>query len=454
MELKDKRVAVVGLGISGEAAAKFLHGHNARVRLTDDKDNPQIQKRAASLKDIGMECELGRHTQEFISDSELIVISPGVDNNALPVRWADERGIPVISEIELAYRFCRVPIIAVSGTNGKSTVASLIGEMLKADGRAVYVCGNIGVPFTSVVSSAGPEAVVVLEISSFQLERIDTFSCHIAIMLNITQDHLDRYAGFDEYANAKLRLFSNQNASNYAILNYDQARFRDMPVKSIPLYFSKHTLPKKSDGAFVENEELLVRMDGRYVWLAAKEELSLIGEHNLENSLASGLAALISGVKPDIIKETLCGFKALSHRFELVDTINGIKFVDDSKATNVDSVKRAMQSSSKGVILIAGGRDKGSDYRVLAKLLKEKVKSMLVIGEARERIKNDLSGAVPISFADSLEEAVRAAFDSAKSGDTVLLSPMCSSFDMFRDYRDRGEVFRRAVNSLKAKRDA
>ncbi|MBL7068481.1 MAG: UDP-N-acetylmuramoyl-L-alanine--D-glutamate ligase [Candidatus Omnitrophica bacterium] len=449
MELKDKRVTVVGLGISGEAAAKFLHEHNAKVRVTDKSDNPQVQQDARALKDMGIECELGEHREAFLEGSELIVVSPGVDNSALPVKWADERGIPVISEIELGYRFCRAPIIAVSGTNGKSTVTSLIGQMFTAGGRDVYICGNIGVPFTSVVSMAAPEAVVVLEISSFQLERIDTFSPHIAVMLNITQDHLDRYANFDEYANAKLRLFSNQKAADYAIVNYDQAKFKDLSAKSKLLYFSKRSLPKKFEGVFVENEELLVRRDGRYIWLAAKEELSLSGEHNLENALASGLAALISGVEPNIIKETLCHFKGLSHRFELVDTINGIKFVDDSKATNVDSVKKAVQSSSKGIILIAGGRDKSSDYRILAGPLKEKVKSMLLIGEAREKIKKALSGAVPISFAESLEEAVKTAFGSARNGDTVLLSPMCSSFDMFRDYKERGEVFRNAVNSLK-----
>lgn len=449
--LQDKRVTVVGLGLSGRQAATFLHERNAAVKVTDNSDNQEIQERREGLEKRGIECELGRHTEMFLEGTEILVVSPGVDNNSVPIRWAEERCIPIISEIELGCRFCEGTIIAVTGTNGKSTVVSQIGEIFKKAGRNVFVCGNIGVPFTSIAATTNKDDIVVLEISSFQLERISTFKPHVAVMLNIAEDHLDRYRDFDDYVDAKQKLFINQKSTDYAIVNYEQVRLRNIKdsIESKILHFSKHRLPKEYDGAYVENNELIVRRDGRYIWLANKDFLSLNGEHNLDNCLASGLTSFILGIEPEVIKDVLYNFKTLKHRFEFVDTINGIKFIDDSKATNIDSVRRAIQSSPKGIILIAGGRDKGGDYRVLAKLLKQKVRSMLLIGEAKEKIGQALSGVISISFADTLNDAVKEAFKIAKRGDTVLLSPMCSSFDMFKDYKERGEVFRRAIEDLK-----
>jgi len=449
--LEGKKVTVVGLGTSGLEAAIFSQERKASVKVTDKNDNPEIRKRYAKLEEKGIECELARHTEEFMEGTELLVVSPGVDNNSLPIRWAEERKIPVISEIELGYQFCEGKIVAVSGTNGKSTVTSIIGEIIKKAGKNVFVCGNIGTPFTSIASSVTKDDIVVLEISSFQLERIERFRPHVAVMLNITEDHLDRYSNFNEYVSAKLRLFANQSNTDYAIVNYDQSKLKalDKAVNSNLLYFTKHKLPKEHGGAYVENNELVVRKDGRFIWFAAKDSLSLSGEHNLENALASGLAAFILGIEPDIIKDVLYNFKGLSHRFESVDTINGIRFVDDSKATNVDSARRAIQSSPKGIILIAGGKDKGGDYKILAKLLKEKVRSILLIGEASQRIRDALSNTVEIALADNLNKAVKTAFKMAKRGETVLLSPMCSSFDMFKDYKERGDLFRRAVEELK-----
>lgn len=447
----NKRVTVVGLGLSGRAASLFLHERGATVKATDEGDTQELRQTAGELEVRGIECELGRHTEEFLEGTELLVVSPGVDNNSIPIRWVQTRNIPITSEIELGYRFCRGKIVAVSGTNGKSTVVSLIGQILKKAGRKAFVCGNIGTPFTSIVSSIQKDDIAVLEISSFQLERIHSFKPHVAVMLNITEDHLDRYKAFNEYIDAKRRLFMNQGEGDYAIVNYDQTKFKNIQknTQARVLYFSKHRLPKERNGAYVENNELLARRDGRYVWLANRDSLSLNGEHNLENGLAAGLAVFTLGVEPEIIKEVLYDFKTLDHRFELIGTVEGVKFVDDSKATNVDSARRAIQSSAKGIILIAGGRDKGGDYKILAKLVKEKVKAILLIGEAKEKIARAFSKTVPVFSAPGLKEAVDEGFKAAKRGDTILLSPMCSSFDMFRDYRERGEVFRQAVEDLK-----
>ena len=313
------------------------------------------------------------------------------------------------------------------------------------------LCGNIGIPFTSIAGILDKDSIAVLEVSSFQLERIENFRPYISIMLNIADDHLDRYADMNEYEKAKNKVFMNQLKGDYAIANYEQARFRGLKSSIEPevLFFSSKKLPKGMDGAYIEKEELIIRKDNKYTWLASKDSLSLIGEHNTENALASGLACFLIGADPDIIKDVLCSFRGLRHRFELVSTVKGIKFIDDSKATNINSAKRAIQASSKGIILIAGGKDKGGDYKALSKPLKEKVKSMFLIGEAKERIASSLSNIVPTSFATTLEHAVKEAFKTAKSGDTILLAPMCSSFDMFKDYKERGEVFCKVVQELK-----
>ncbi len=450
-QFKAKNVMVIGLAASGLAAAQLLKESGVVVRVTDSGDSSDVAKRATELRMAGVDCEVGQHTEAFLEGSELIVVSPGVENGSLPIKWAQERGIPIISEIELGYLFCKGKIIAISGTNGKSTVTSLIGEILKKAGRSVYVCGNIGLPFTSIASKTNEADVIVLEISSFQLERIDEFAPHIAILLNISEDHLDRYKEFSDYVDAKLRLFANQGEGGYAILNYDQTRLRNISSSLKPevLFFSKNRLSKEHNGAYVENEELVVRKGRRYIWLASLDSLSLKGEHNLENSLASGLAALLMGVEPDCINSVLTSFKTLDHRFEFIGTVGGVRFIDDSKATNVDSAYKAIQSSPKGIILIAGGKDKGGSYKVLVNPLKEKVKSLILIGEAKDKIAGIFSDVVPVNFASDMNDAVAKAFDESKSGDTVMLSPMCSSFDMFKDYKERGDHFRKAVEGLK-----
>jgi len=448
-----KPVTVVGLGVSGLSAARLLKGQGVQVKLTDNGASPELAQRKRELEALGIECELGGHTEAFLDGTGILVVSPGVGDDSLPVKWAKERGVSVMGEVELGYRFSKGTIIAISGTNGKSTVTSILGEIFKRSGKKTFVCGNIGLPLTSIAPDTDQDSVIVLEISSFQLARIDTFRPAVAIMLNITEDHLDRYSDFAGYENAKLRIFANQTDSDHAILNYDQTRFKTIKssLKAKAFYFSKHRLPKEFEGAYIENEELVVRKGGKYIWIASKDSLSLTGEHNLENALAASLPPFVLGVDPEIIKAVLYNFKTLNHRFEMVDTVGGVKFIDDSKATNIDSARKAIQSSPKWIILIAGGKDKGGDYRVIAKLIKDKVKSIFLIGEAKERIAKAFSGLIPISFSETLEAAVNSAYGSARNGDTVLLSPMCSSFDMFKDYKERGDVFRRAVSDIKSK---
>jgi len=451
LDLKDKKVTVVGLGKSGMQAALLLHEMGAFPKVSDNRRNPEIEESAEELSKRNIQIELGSHTEEFVSDSELIVTSPGVSSESPALKWAEARSIPIISEIELAYSLCKAPIIAISGTNGKSTVTSLVGEILRESGKKVSVCGNIGLPFSGEVLSLDENSVVVLEISSFQLETIKSFKPKIACLLNIAQDHFDRYENMEAYFDAKKKIFSNQDETDYAVLNFDSHKIRALKkhIKSNSLYFSKHRLSKEYDGAYVENGQILIRQEKKFKWIADQEDLHLAGDHNLQNYLAAALMTFLFGVKAESIKKSLASFKTLPHRFEQVDIINGVRFIDDSKATNVDSVVKALECCNSPVILIAGGRDKENDYRALSKPVKEKVKDLILLGESKEKIASVIGKTKPFHFVDSLSQAVNLAFQKASRRDIVLLSPICASFDMFKDYKERGEVFRQAVAALK-----
>ena len=451
MELSGKKVAVVGLRRSGMAAAKLLRESGASVWVTDSTSDAELERSASVLRAEGVEVELGAHTEEFISGSELVVVSPGVPKEASPIRWADEKSIPVISELELAFNFCKAKsVIAITGTNGKTTVTMLIGEIIKAAGKECWVCGNIGEPFSSKVKDIGEEDIVVLEVSSFQLERIGGFKPNIGIVLNVTQDHLDRYGSMEEYRKAKLKLFQNQDWDDYAILNFDDSIAKGFAkeVRSKPLYYSiKRGV---DEGACIKGMHIVTILDKKIMAISERLNLRLLGEHNLENALASALTATLLGIEAETIAKVLGEFTGLAHRFEMVESIGGVEFIDDSKATNVDSTMRALQACNKKVVLIAGGRDKASDFRVARKIVKEKVSSLVLIGEARERIAKVLDGHAPqVDFADSMRDAVRKAFSLAKRNYTVLLSPMCASFDMFKDYAERGRIFKEEVGKLK-----
>ena len=426
MDLKGKRVTVVGLGNSGFNAAVLLKGIGARVRATDARDTPDVRKNTRILKNKDIKVETGGHTEAFLKGSRLIVLSPGVENASPAVKWAEKYGIPIIGEMELGYRFCKGRIIAITGTNGKSTVTALSGEILKDGGKDAVVCGNIGNSLCGEIGRIKKDTWVVLEVSSFQLERIEKFRPQIAAILNITDDHMDRYNKFTEYFNEKLKVFRNQTADDILILNGDAENLRALKekAKSKVLFFSRSKFPDKINN------------------------MKLKGTHNVENILAASLVGSLAGVSESSIGQTIKNFRPLPHRFETVVAIDGVLYIDDSKGTTVDSTYRALESCDKPVILIAGGKDKNSDYGFVKEIVRKKVKHLVLIGEAAAKIKKALGGVVETHEVGGMDEAVETARRLAKKGFIVLLSPMCSSFDMFKDYKERGGVFKRAVRRL------
>jgi UDP-N-acetylmuramoylalanine--D-glutamate ligase len=427
MNLKNKTVTVIGLGNSGVNACLLLASEGALVKATDANDNAATRAAKNRLEQKGIAVELGVHTESFIRGSSLVVVSPGVEDSSPAVQWAAKDNIPVIGEMELGYSFCKGKIIAITGTNGKSTVTTLIGEILKDAGKDTVVCGNIGNSLCGEIPRINKDTWVVLEVSSFQLEKTKTFKPHIAIILNIRDDHMDRYTKFSDYFNEKLKIFRNQDENDFLILNKDAKELNLLHDKTMArvLFYSK-----------TDN-------------LNRPYDMKLKGLHNIENVLASALAAKLAGVDDGSIRKTVAVFTGLSHRFEAVAQVGGVEYVDDSKGTTVDSTYRALESCAKPVVLIAGGKDKHSDYTAIKDIVKAKVKRLVLIGEASGAIKKALEGVVEISQAKDMNEAVSMAHSYAKKGSMVLLSPMCSSFDMFSSYKERGEAFKKAVRSLK-----
>lgn len=451
MEIKGKKVTVIGLGNSGFNAASLLHDNGARVWVTDSSNTPVTRKNASILKDKGIRAEVGIHTEDFIIGSSFVVISPGVEDSSIAVKWAMKYSIPIISEMELGYRFCKGKIIAITGTNGKSTVTMLIGEILKRGGKETVVCGNIGNSLCGEIKNIGPDTWVVLEVSSFQLEKIEKFRPRIALILNITDDHMDRYAKFADYFNEKLKIFSNQQKDDFLILNYDAENLRTLKSRahSKVLFYSRNN---KAKDAYLDGEVIFYVKAGVKTEICQLEDIPLKGLHNIENFTASALACLTAGVDVLHVREAIKKFKGLAHRFETVGIIDGVEYIDDSKGTTVDSTRRALESCEKPVILIAGGKDKYSNYRLIGDMLSRKVKHMILIGEAAFSIKKALGHLVNTRDAKDMQEAVLFASGLAEKDSIVLLSPMCSSFDMFSSYKERGEVFKKAVEGLKAKK--
>jgi len=449
MDLKGKNVAVVGLAKSGLAAALFLKKLGAKALVTDCANNQDVLKSAEVLSREKIKYEIGKHTEKFLTDTELMVISPGAGGDAPPIVWAQRNKIPVISEIELGFLYCKAPVIAVTGTNGKTTVTGLIEDMFKTAHRKVIACGNIGNPFTEKLDDLTSDSAVVLEVSSFQLERIETFKPKVSIILNVTQDHLDRYRNMKEYLSAKCNIFRNQDGSDYLILNHDDHILRNIKNAAGPkvLFFSRFA---KVTGAFLEGDVIYCDIDGKSRQsLCAKKDIYLKGDHNIENAMAAVLAAKAFGVSDKDIMKSLSAFKGFAHRFELVSEIDGVRFIDDSKGTTVDSAKRALESCLSQVILIAGGRDKNSDFTLIKDTVKEKVKLVIVIGEAKDKLRAAYGDVTKIYDAETIEAAVQTAHGLAANNDIVLLSPMCASFDMFKDYKHRGDAFKKAVLDLK-----
>ena len=448
MELKDQRVLVVGLGKSGVAAAHFLQQRGARVTVSDSKPQTELNREIPALLDKGIVVETGGHGERTFRDQDLIVASPGVPYDVPQLVQARQLGVPVIGEVELAARFLRGKIIAITGSNGKTTTTTLVGEILEHAGKEVQVGGNIGMPVVSMVSAASEQSYNVLEISSFQLETIQQFHPRVAAILNVTADHLDRHRSMESYIAAKARIFENQTPEDFAVLNADDSICVSLASKTRAriLWFSRKSKPEQ--GSHVHDGKIRFCGQAGEVEIMPVSEIPLKGAHNLENVLAAVCVARAVDCPPAVIRQAVKDFQAVEHRLEFVATINGVDYYNDSKATNVDATIKALESFPANIHLVLGGKDKGSDYSVLKALLRERVKRVYTIGAAAEKIESQIAGSAPAERVNTVEAAVRRATEQAAPGDVVLLAPACASFDQFENYEHRGRVFKEAVHSL------
>jgi len=449
MNLRNKKVVVFGLGSSGFGACSLLSKAGAVVSATDNSKTQEIIEKSEVLKKSFFDVEIGRHSEALLKGADMAVASPGINNDALPIRFAIHANIPVISELELGFQFCKAPIIAVTGTNGKSTVVTLLGHIFKKYGKKTIVCGNIGYPLSEAALQAEKGSVCICEVSSYQLERVLDFKPRVSCILNLSPDHLDRHGNMRDYLACKYKIFKMQGAGDIAVLNYDDPRLRKvkLPRGVKQLYYSKKC---KVKGVYCRNGWIINNLREKPINLFKLTDMQLIGPHNSENMLAVIAISLVWGISARTIKDALFEYVPLPHRMETIDEIGDVVFINDSKATNVDATNRALETVAKRIILIAGGKDKGGDYCVIKNRVRSKVKKIFLIGESAELIHNALGNFASTEIAGSLEEATFKAFQCAEPGDAVLLSPMCSSFDMFRDFKHRGLVFRRAVSSVKS----
>lgn len=444
---ENKKVTVLGLGKSGLGAVKLLKELGADIRVSDSGTGLIPDYAREALK--GIPCEFGGHTRNFIRGSDLVVLSPGLPLNSPGMWYVLAEGIPVMGETELGYLFCRAPILAVTGTNGKSTAATLIWTLLCGAGKKAYLLGNIGVPLCEKALQIEPDAFVILEVSSFQLEAVSSFRPRAAVILNITVDHLDRHPSMETYTAAKMRIFENQAEDDFAVFNHDDALSKGLGegIRSRRYFFS---VRDEVEGAYLSGDDVMLNLGGKAKRSCSAGDLALRGMHNVENLLASCLmAGLFTGARD--VSNIVRGFAGLPHRIETVAVVGGVTYIDDSKGTTVDSTKRALESIPGKVVLIAGGLDKGNAYGPVCGLIREKARGLVLIGGSKEKMRSAFGATgVPIYGMATLEEAVEVSARIAREGDTVLLSPMCASFDMFRDYEHRAEVFIEAVKSLSA----
>jgi UDP-N-acetylmuramoylalanine--D-glutamate ligase len=466
MDLTQKHIVVVGLGITGVAVARFLKNRAAAVTATDMASAGDLGSKVQGLKAMGISLDLGGNRAETFQNADLIVMSPGVAHTIEPVIQARKRGIPVIGEIELASQFIRQPIVAVTGTNGKTTTTELAGDMLKRSGFKVFIGGNIGNPLIEYVDGKREADVIVAEISSFQLDTIDTFRPHIGVLLNITVDHLDRYPDVAAYAASKIRLFENQGPDDIAVLNGSDPLVRSLTenLKSQKLIYPD---PAAGEiGAILNNHNITLNSDAitgaankfRNPKSKIQNRISLdlaaikiTGRHNLENACAAGLAALAAGARPEAIQDTLNQYRGSAHRLEFITSIDDIDFYNDSKATNADAVLRAVDCFHKPVILIMGGLDKGGNFKVLREVVSRRVKKLIVMGQAADLIRKALADAAPAIVVKNMAEATERAYRAGSAGDVVLLSPGCASFDMYDNYAQRGNDFKDSVAKFQRK---
>jgi len=453
MELKGKKVLVVGLGKSGLAAALFLRRRGAQVTVSDVRSAEALAKDIPALLDEGIMVEAGGHGLLTFRRQDLIVVSPGVPLDTPELVQVKSFGLPVIGELELAGRFLKGKMVAITGSNGKTTTTTLLGEILREAGLPTLVGGNIGVPVVSLIDESTDETWSVLEVSSFQLESTEQFHPKIAVILNITPDHLDRHGTFENYALAKERIFAAQDAGDSLVLNADNVRAAESAAPSAAKVYWFSVEHPVEQGAWLEQGFVVYRAaaDGATEQIMPLSGIPLKGAHNVENVLAAVVAARLAGVPAEAIERAVEDFRAVEHRLEYVATLNGIEFYNDSKATNVDATAKAVAAFSKGVHLILGGKDKNSDYTQLAQLLRERVCAVYTIGSAAAKIESHLRGVVSIHSCVTLDKAVSAAAAAARPGEVVLLAPACSSFDQFENYEHRGRVFKELVNDCRSR---
>jgi len=452
LELKDKKVLVVGAGKTGLSTARFLLRRGAEVTVTDSQEKDKLDGELDQLLKNGVRAVLGNypHVQPGIYD--LLVVSPGVPPDVSPVVAAREQGIPVTGELELAYRCARAPIVAITGTNGKTTTTSLVGKIFQAAGRRTLVGGNIGTTLVDVIEGYGPQDMVVAEISSFQLETAQQFRPRVAVILNIAPDHLDRHGTMENYTAAKARIFARQRPQDFTVLNYDDPRTRALAgqVPGRVIFFSRrHNL---EEGVLVRGEKIIVRLAGVESEVLDIGELAIPGVHNLENALAAVAAAYVMGVVPVVLAQTLRTFAGVEHRLETVAEINGVRYINDSKGTNPEASIKALEAFDRPIVLLAGGRNKGSNFTAFARRVREKVRVLVLLGECADEIERSAreEGFVAVKRVPGFREAVLEAYRAALPGDVVLLSPACASWDMFRNYEERGNLFKSIVQELES----
>lgn len=444
MELKGKTVLVLGLARTGGECARFFVNEGANVLVSDRKNEPELAPEMTRLAGLPIRYLLGGEEREWLTGVDLVVPSPGVAQENALLKEAAQRRIPVLSEIELAYRFFRAPLVAITGTNGKSTTTTLVGEIFRVSGQRVFVGGNLGAPFIGALS--GQWEWGVIEVSSFQLEWVEEFRPRVAVLLNLTEDHLDRYPSFEAYGAAKERIFSFQTASDVAILNRDDplvwALRERLRARVVSFGFAE-----VGNGAFATADEIVWR-DGASEQRFPLRRVKIQGVHNRENMMAAVAAAKSAGIQREVIQQTLEAFPGLEHRLEFVREKGGVRYYNDSKGTNVGAVVKSLASFSAPVLLLAGGVDKGGDYGVLRDGIKQKVRRLILFGAAKELIAGALGDLTETVIVNDIQSGLRDAAAHAQPGDVVLLSPACSSFDQFQNYAERGKIFKDLVLAL------
>ena len=450
-QVRNTRISVIGAARSGIAAAKLLKSQGAEVFVSEKESAGKLKPQITELKSAEIPFETGGHTDR-VYDCSLMVISPGVPSDAPVVIEAQRRGVKVVSELEVSSWFCRAPILAVTGSNGKTTTTGILGKIFETGKKKYVVAGNIGAAFSSFVLDMDQRTVAILEVSSFQLDHIESFHPNVAVLLNITPDHLDRYGGsFERYIASKCRVFENQTKDDFLIYNFDDPvtsiGVRKLAVSHVQLLpFSVKT--KLDHGCFVKDGKVFSKTSGDLLDVLETRDISIRGMHNLYNAMAAALAATVLGVPVEAIRHALKTFEGLEHRLEFVRELNGITYINDSKATNIDSVWYALQSFEEPLILLMGGKDKGNDYSRLYDIVRERVKAIIAIGESAEKVYEAFRTITTVEKARSMEEAVRKGTALAAHGDVVVLAPACTSFDWFENFEHRGRVFKEIVNRL------